>query len=1034
MVNKYQHNKIIEAWCLLSSLKRLFVLTAILQLSFLNTEAQYISRNDVAQYTSRDDSLQHLFANDTTFSKEDRLNTALSLADIFSKSNPEKADNYKLLAIDLAQQLNDTSQIILLWIGYADSKNKQCRYQESDEAYHKAKEIILKINLGKDKANIYYLLGNNYYDWSKYNESLQYYQNSVDQYEALKDIGGVAKSLVGLSAIASNFGDYELAIGYMQRAREIYIEDDDPGSLARTTLGLGVILESWGKTDRALTYYKQAYEYFEEENNILQQINLLLHIGDVFLKQNEFTKALDYYKQAISLEKESPNKKLLSIGYSNIGEAYFALEEYDMALDFQEKALVIKYEVGDKKRIAISLLNIGEIYFAINENKLAEENILKSLQLSSEISIKEIEMESVLMLSKIYEKELNHKKSYDYLVQYIKLKDEVFDSKSQAMINDLSVKYEAKRIEKENEILKQKDAISTLELKSEKDTKFFALVLLAFIIIIAITIIFFISSKAKQSKKNYSILTRKNKEITDQKTELNILNKELYYNREQYRSIVENATIGMYQTLPNGKIKFANKGLVNMLGYSYLSELTNINLNQENRNRQQFIDLLEEHRIISGREDIWIRKDGSRMYVNESSWIVVNSKGETLHYEGIVEDISKRKEVEIALKESEKKLQIINGVLQEKNKEFEQTKNEAIAANETKSQFLANVSHEIRTPMNSIIGFSNLLSDIVTDKLQLLHIDAIKSSSSSLLTLMNDILDLSKIQAGEIEIINESMSFSSVVQDIKQVFKLRFAEKDLEFTSKINNIPSNLFLDKARIRQILFNLIGNAIKFTDSGSIILEIAGKEKSKDIIDLLISITDTGIGISKSEQKTIFEAFKQSKFLHEKSYGGTGLGLSISKRLVEAMGGKMELDSHLGKGSKFIIHIPDIDKAPVINKSIASKSLQDDNATSNKMFHNDVSVIEDILNINDKTQNELKSEFHQQWEQLGNNHLINEIVSFTEEMLLFASRKKSSELIKFCKAFLFSLYNFDVDNIEKFISTLGIILKTDNIDIQK
>ena len=410
MVNKYQHNKIIEATCLLNSLKKLFLLIAMFQLLFLNTAAQYISKSEIEYYSSRNDSLQHLFVNDTTFSTEERLKIALSLVDIFSKSNPEKADNYTLLAINMAQQLNDTSQIIPLWIGYADSKNRQCCYQESDEAYHTAKEIILKTDLGKEKANIYYLLGNNYYDWSKYNESLQYYQSSMYQYEALQDKIGVAKSLTGLSAIASNFGDYELAIGYMQRAREIYIEIDDPASLARTTMGLGVILETWGEIDRALAYYNQAYDHFEEESNILQQVNLLLHIGDVLLKQNEFTRTLAHYKKAISLEKEDPNKKLLSICYSNMGEAYFAMKEYDTALYFQEKALAIKYDVGDNKRIAISLLNIGEIYFAINEDKLAEENILQSLQLSIETDLKEIEMESLLVLSKINEKEHNYNK------------------------------------------------------------------------------------------------------------------------------------------------------------------------------------------------------------------------------------------------------------------------------------------------------------------------------------------------------------------------------------------------------------------------------------------------------------------------------------------------------------------------------------------------------------------------------------------------------------------------------------------------
>lgn len=1025
MNKKHQHNKT-QSFCKKAPIK-LWLLIAIVPTFFLSAPAQHVSSND---------SLQQLFTTDTTFSTEERLNLAISLIDIFTGSNAEKADSYTLSAIDLARQMNDTAKVVSLWIRYAKSKSGQCNYGDADKAYRTAKATILKTGTVKEKANIHYMLGVNYYNWSKYNKSRHHHEMAIDGYETIRDKKGIARSLSGLSAIASNFGEYELAIGHMQRARDIYIEIDDPKSLARTTLGLGVILESWGKTDRALAYYKQAHAHFKEENNTVQEVNLLLHIGNIFLKQDDFAKAMDYFNRAINLESKANNKRLLSIGYSNMGEAYFAMKEYDTALYFQEKALAIKYEVGDKKRIAISLLNIGEIYFAINNNKLAEENILQCLQLSKETSLKEIEMKSLLMLSKINEKELDHQKANDYLKQYIKLNDEVFDSKSQAMINDLSVKYEAKRIEKENEILKQDDAIKTLELEREKDTTFFTTVFLVFVVIIALTIIFFINSRVKQSRKNYSVLAKKNKEIIDQKENLGILNEELYSSREQYRSIVENATIGMYQTLPNGKIKFANKSLVNMLGYNRLQELQQLNLNKEKNDRQAFIDILEEQQIISGREDIWNRKDGTCMFVNESAWLVKDNNGQTMHYEGIVEDISKRKEAETALKKSEKELQSINNALEEKNKEFERAKNEAIAANEIKSQFLANVSHEIRTPMNSIIGFSELLSNIVTDKKQLSHINAIKLSSKSLLTLINDILDLSKIQAGEVEIVNEPMSFSSVIQNIEQVFRLRFVEKKLHFTANINNnVPQHVFLDRARIRQVLFNLIGNSIKFTNKGSITLEITGKPKSKDTIDLSISIADTGIGISKSDRETIFEAFKQSKFLHEKSYGGTGLGLSISKRLVEAMGGKIELESQPGKGSKFTIMIPNVEKATDANITKASwtqKPPADTKTTETTMLADMPTTVADgILDLDDKIRIELITKFKHKWKVLNDNHVINETVLFAADMLSFAKRKNNPALVGFCETLLFYLNNFDIENIDKMMAALGLIINTGKFD---
>jgi len=1019
MINKQQYNISNNIILIFNSIKKL-LLTIIM--------FQTILSSPNAQNTSKNDSLQNLFANDTTFSPVEKLNLTVSLIDIFSKSNPDKADSYNLSAIKLAEQVNDTAQLITLWIKYANSKSDQCKYQDSDDAYKKAKDIILKSDSKKAIANIYYLLGNNYYNWSKYNESRQYYNMAADEYSALKDKKGIASTLTGLSAIASNFGDYELAIGYMQRARDIYIEIDDQKSLARTTLGLGVILENWGKTDRALTYYEQAYEHFKKENEIFQQVNLLLHIGDIFLKQDQYASALDYFNQAIRLEKEAPNKKLLSIGYSNIGEVYFAMKQYRKALVFQKQALVLKYEVGDKKRIAISLINIGNIYFAINDNKLAEENILQCLQLSNEANLKEIKMEALLMLSQINEAKLNYKKSHEYLKQYLKLKDDVFDIKSQEMINDLSVKYESERIETENEILKQKDAISTLELEREKDSKYFIIIFLVFIIVIAFTIIFFINSRTKQSKRNYAVLAKKNKEITKQKEKLSELNKELVYSREQYKSIVENATVGMYQTLPNGKVLFANMSLIKMLGYNALSDLENINLNIENKNRELFICLIEEHQIISGREDIWFRSDGSKMYVNESAWVVKDINGNTSHYEGIVEDISKRKEVELALKESQSELQNINKILKKKNKEFEAAKNEAISANETKSKFIANVSHEIRTPMNSIIGFSELLSNIVTDKLQLSHVSAIKSSSKRLLNLINDLLDMSKIQSGEIDIVYEAMSFQDVVKDIKQAFKLQFENKKLNFISILGtNVPKIIFLDGVRIRQVLFNLIGNSIKFTDEGDITLEISSTENNKGSINLLITITDTGIGVSKSEQKTIFEDFKQSKHHHEKSYGGTGLGLSISKRLIEAMGGEIKVNSRPGKGSKFSIIFNGINIGSE-DMDLSIKNIQAvNNLITSRQNDAHTKTTDNILQLDEKIKIDLINEFKLKKEQLNNTHVVNDIVVFTEDLLVFAKKKKSSPLINYCETLLFSLYNFDIDNIEIMLSNLGLIMNS-------
>jgi signal transduction histidine kinase len=241
------------------------------------------------------------------------------------------------------------------------------------------------------------------------------------------------------------------------------------------------------------------------------------------------------------------------------------------------------------------------------------------------------------------------------------------------------------------------------------------------------------------------------------------------------------------------------------------------------------------------------------------------------------------------------------------------------AANRAKSEFLANMSHEIRTPMNAVLGYAELLGFMLEDKTQRNYIESIKSSGRSLLTLINDILDLSKIEAGKLELQFEFVNSTSFFSEFERIFSLRLSDKGLKFILEISSgTPAGIYIDDARLRQIILNLIGNAIKFTEKGSIRLKVYTenpqiinypKGKTDEFIDLIIEVTDTGIGISKEMQEEIFNPFVQGQGQNVKKYGGTGLGLAISQRLAQLMNGTIELDSHLNRGSSFKIKIPGV-----------------------------------------------------------------------------------------------------------------------------
>ncbi|MFK5855078.1 MAG: PAS domain S-box protein [Bacteroidota bacterium] len=275
--------------------------------------------------------------------------------------------------------------------------------------------------------------------------------------------------------------------------------------------------------------------------------------------------------------------------------------------------------------------------------------------------------------------------------------------------------------------------------------------------------------------------------------------------------------------------------------------------------------------------------------------------------------------------------------------ERKKVQEDAEKATKAKSTFLTNMSHEIRTPMNAILGFSEILSKRIEDESQIQYLKSIQSSGKTLLDLINNILDLSKIESGKLDFSYEPSNIKILVQDIVGIFKVKIDEKDLNLNVIISeDLPSTLYIEELRIKQILINLINNSIKFTEKGYIEIEATCANKTNDHIDLILKIEDTGVGIPGKYHKKIFQAFDQMDNQDSKKYEGTGLGLAITQQLVKLMNGRIELESEVGKGSIFTIIL---EKVKISRDEILIEEKNDFDPDSILFEESTVLIVDDI-----------------------------------------------------------------------------------------
>ena len=665
--------------------------------------------------------------------------------------------------------------------------------------------------------------------------------------------------------------DIEKTLKYADEIVKLADETNYLKAKAKALNILGVCYYMKSDFSKAIDYFKRSLETSEMlgiRDGISDTYN---NIGAIYKIQGNYPKTLEYFQKSLKIEKELNNKPGIADSYGNIGIVYDIQREYSKALEYYIKALDIYKKLDDESGISDMYHNIGINYFTQGNYLKALEYFRKSLKIYRKTNNKNGIARSYYNMGAVY-REL---KNYDTAMYYFRS----------------SVKLSIETGNKSTEALNYKElALVYMALKDYNNANIYA------------NKAYFIADKTGdiELKKNIA-------EILSSI----YANLGLYKKAYQYHVIFKNLNDSIFN---KNNIKQLTKL---EMQYKYEREKEVEKLNQKKKQAVlakelefqktlQYIllaGLLVAFIIIA--LTVWLYKIKKK--ANE---LLLQKNKEILQQRDL---ISKQKsEIQSQAKELSKHKRHLEHLVEQRTADLTKAKEKAEESDRLKTAFLNNVSHEFRTPMNGIMGFSSMLNQSgLINETQDIYVDLINKSCNRLLNIVNDTIEISKVQSNQEEIFKTNTNIKEVVNDVLKDFKNSIAQKNIEIEVNINisDEESIIKTDKYKLKRIIWHLLSNAVKFTFTGKIILAVQKTEENQ----LQFLIEDTGIGIPKNLQQRIFEPFRQVETSEIRRFGGNGIGLALSKAYIEMLGGKIWIESQQKKGTTVFFTIP-VEKAEI------------------------------------------------------------------------------------------------------------------------
>jgi len=714
--------------------------------------------------------------------------------------------------------------------------------------------------------------------------------------------------------------------------------------------------------------------------------------------QGQYNIALLLHEFALDVSESISNKYQSSIIYNNIGVVYRRIDEYKTALDYHIRALKLAEELGEIKSQAIAINSIGNIQVSLGNLDDAIVYFEQSLDLEKEMNNRLGIAINLNNLGYIYFIQENFEKALEYYEQSLDLNKRINSNRGMAICySDIGKVFEKQ--DQFNKALEYYQRALSINF-NHKDKIFLS------DSYINIANVYIEKEEYSAAQKYVSQGLKIAKEIGAKE---NIMNANLVMYRIRKQNGQYQSALQHYDTFHIYKDSIMN--------ISLQKEIASLKISFESERKESMISFLEQNSRI---DQLEIKRQKIFFWLVLTAFItaliVVTFLAYYLYAKSNSNKLLERKNHEIDKARNN---------LENLAKDLLIAKQEAERSDKIKSEFLANISHEIRTPLNSVVGFSQLMAQFSLDKVQKDYLNSIQLSANSLLVLLNDILDLSKMEAGKITVEYKPMIIRNLFDELEVIFKDRAKENKLKLKIFVeDHNASTINFSDLRLRQIMLNLISNAIKFTNEGVVTVTVrTEKQPATQRINLFIEVKDTGVGIKLNEQINIFEPFYQ--LAGKNAIHGTGLGLAITKRLIEILNGTISLKSSENKGSVFSIVFSDVEV------------LEGDELSENFVDEKDVSYFDLPDELGDDNLDQLMSKiskisleeplllkkleelFHNEYSVAKETRLIDNIQEFNELLNQIAIDANQIQLQFYCVNLSKLINQFDIEGIETYFT---------------